>query len=850
MEMNPVVEESDEETHVCTISDLPNEILTHIFSFLNPIILWSNIIPVCECWKKVASHPSLWHSLTFQYENYPNYESVLEIISQCPALASLKMQSLLNATPVVLMLSRACPKLTHLDLGFSSVSCKASIRKLVEGCPLIESLNLEGMAAEDPYETAFYPITKLNHLKNLNLCHCLWVNDGFIYELALSECIIETLNIDGIPYVTDASMVLFLEKKGHNLKSLQLDGEGLTQATFSKLGNSVDLLELSISFSENMTCSSLEKIIALPQLKKLRIRKASKSIDFPNTSDNSAILLPLDANARSQEDSLGLTHVCGGIICGTHSLECSSGHKSLEIHNEQYSSTLSSSQCSRTMTSGIVNANALMDFSWQQLNTGNWKDVAIHWRYLYTWSCMAQISLLLQCLLRDLHTPGQKLVEVATSVQRVVRLADMGLLMGAPVAGSPLAPCASVLNPLARLSLAADERGLVPEGENMGQCRLVLGVKESNEAPLNDGQDSKVKETNLNVPLAGGSLTEGSEGNHTSQSTQSLQENSSKRWKDDANPVISGDDFPSRQGEKAETQTKLTLNSAKNRAQIFLPSESFQSNSNNDYKVTSYSSKDPPQSMKVASTSPFHELHFEGLLKSKLRALHLSPVTDFYMNNFMKQEPVKLLGLLDSWPAMKKWSPDYLRQLAGARTVPIEVGARYTDSDWSQSTKELITLDRYVTHYMTPHAAGPPGYLAQHQLLDQIPELLDDILVPDYCHLGQSEPRLNAWIGPRGTVSPLHYDPDHNILAQVVGYKYVRLYAAAETPRLYPHDDALLCNTSRVDVEGNTSHFPEFDAALFNDLILAPGDCVYIPPKCWHYVRSLSVSFSVSFWWS
>ncbi len=31
--------------------------------------------------------------------------------------------------------------------------------------------------------------------------------------------------------------------------------------------------------------------------------------------------------------------------------------------------------------------------------------------------------------------------------------------------------------------------------------------------------------------------------------------------------------------------------------------------------------------------------------------------------------------------------------------------------------------------------------------------------------------------------------------------------------------------------------------------VLAPGECLYIPRHCWHYVRSLSPSFSVSFWW-
>ena len=258
----------------------------------------------------------------------------------------------------------------------------------------------------------------------------------------------------------------------------------------------------------------------------------------------------------------------------------------------------------------------------------------------------------------------------------------------------------------------------------------------------------------------------------------------------------------------------------------------------------------PTTTRKKVKTTNLPIINLDNVLKRKQNP----SLEDFKNNHMDKEEPVVLEGAIDYWPAFgeRKWSLNYIKAVAGCRTVPIELGSKYTDDSWSQ---KLLTVQEFVETYVENRIVDKPvGYLAQHQLFDQIPELQKDISVPTYCSLTSDETDeedvdINAWFGPQGTVSPLHHDPKHNLLAQVVGTKYIKLYSQNQTEYLYPHE-GLLSNTSQVDVENvDMQKFPRFEKTRSLECILGPGDLLYIPPKCWHYVRSLEISFSVSFWW-
>lgn len=246
--------------------------------------------------------------------------------------------------------------------------------------------------------------------------------------------------------------------------------------------------------------------------------------------------------------------------------------------------------------------------------------------------------------------------------------------------------------------------------------------------------------------------------------------------------------------------------------------------------------------------------------------------------------PLVIRGAIAHWPALQErpWnSPEYLMEktFGGRRLVPIEIGRSYTDVGWGQ---DIVTFKDFMHNYITDRSDkgngdAAIGYLAQHDLFSQIPSLRADIATPDFCYTNppapapgtplasmavtpkREEPHIQAWFGPAGTVSPLHMDHYHNIFCQVVGSKYIRLYGPHETPKLYPKgvegDGIDMSNTSEVEVEVEANddetdrRFPLFREAVYVETILSEGECLYIPVGWWHYIRSLTVSFSVSFWW-
>ncbi|BEI91874.1 uncharacterized protein CcaverHIS019_0406940 [Cutaneotrichosporon cavernicola] len=238
--------------------------------------------------------------------------------------------------------------------------------------------------------------------------------------------------------------------------------------------------------------------------------------------------------------------------------------------------------------------------------------------------------------------------------------------------------------------------------------------------------------------------------------------------------------------------------------------------------------------------------------------------------------PLRLPGI--AW-RLERWSaPDLgtLRDDVGEHTaVDVEIAPRgrgYTDPAWQRVTMGFgLFLDAFVLGRIpaADPALVPVGYLAQAPLLD-LPGLRDT-LPPLEHYVG---PRGDVygrtlWVGPRGSFTPFHRDPNVGLYTQVIGSKVFHLLP----PDIKFQTSAVRANTATVPIsvrrifgeqgegDGEGEDVTPIEKEQLRTLLgeaferdgacevrLGPGDSLLIPPGWWHSAEGESVGVGVNAW--
>lgn len=100
-----------------------------------------------------------------------------------------------------------------------------------------------------------------------------------------------------------------------------------------------------------------------------------------------------------------------------------------------------------TGTSRMLQAQIILDYSWEKLNTGTWRHVDKDWRRVYSYGCLFKVAALCH---RD---PS------ADDVLQAVRTCDMALLMGAAIMDNILQVIVQILQREVRKSSKEEDEG-------------------------------------------------------------------------------------------------------------------------------------------------------------------------------------------------------------------------------------------------------------------------------------------------------------------------------------------------------------------------------------------------------
>lgn len=211
--------------------------------------------------------------------------------------------------------------------------------------------------------------------------------------------------------------------------------------------------------------------------------------------------------------------------------------------------------------------------------------------------------------------------------------------------------------------------------------------------------------------------------------------------------------------------------------------------------------------------------------------------------------PVVLTDIARDWPAMQRWSPAYLKERFGHLAVEIQA-ERGQDQLYEVNKlkhKREVKLGDFVDRVLAMGVSNDEYLTANNELLrrPEFAPLLADIgTLPPYCDRSKLAERASFWFGPAGTVTPLHHDTLMLFHTQVVGRKRWRFISPLETPRLYNHYHVYSAvNLDNVDL----SRHPDFAQVKVLDVVVEPGETMFLPLAWWHQVSSLDVSLSFSF---
>ena len=223
----------------------------------------------------------------------------------------------------------------------------------------------------------------------------------------------------------------------------------------------------------------------------------------------------------------------------------------------------------------------------------------------------------------------------------------------------------------------------------------------------------------------------------------------------------------------------------------------------------------------------------------------------FKKEYYTQNKPVVLRNLSKQWPAYTKWTWDYLKQVAGNKSVPIYNNVK------SDAYTPINKADGYTSfgEYIDMISKGPAEWrIFFFNIFAHAPQLKEDFTWPSDYIKGFLKSMPSMFAGGKGSITHMHFDIDLPSLihTQFIGRKRVLLFPNEEQHKLYrkPFEVLSLADFSNYYDSAKTKvdikKFPALELAKGYDVILEHGDTLFMPSGFWHHMEYLESGFAMS----
>ncbi|MFJ4195197.1 cupin-like domain-containing protein [Pseudomonas sp. NPDC089534] len=226
------------------------------------------------------------------------------------------------------------------------------------------------------------------------------------------------------------------------------------------------------------------------------------------------------------------------------------------------------------------------------------------------------------------------------------------------------------------------------------------------------------------------------------------------------------------------------------------------------------------------------------------------PVDEFRRRYLPQGIPVVISNALHDWPLFnlsREESLEHFAELQGITRHGDYVKKTFSTERDFRST----SMADFIASLDSPAVKGengePPAYMGNNILPAK---LMEQIRLPAYFDAALFIPP-RIWIGPKGTLTPLHRDDTDNLFAQVWGQKRFTLAAPHHREALGTWSTAPEGGLDGCDFNPDAPDYERFPTArdvTFMRVVLEAGDLLFLPEGWFHQVESVSTSLSVNFW--